>query len=235
MKKIEVKNLYISYDKINVIENLSFDIEDGKCLAILGENGSGKTTLLRAICGLKDIKSGKIFFDGKDETNNIPQIRPLAYVSQNYTLYPHLDVYQNIAMGLNYYGLARDEKDEHIKKMLNLLQLKDYVNLKPKMLSEGTKQRLAIAKALVREPSLLLLDEPFSNLDDRNIKIIINAIKELKNTKGMCVLISTNNLKHCTALADSYLFLLSNKKMLYFDNVEKMLESDNLEIIKITE
>ena len=182
---IELKNVTKEYDGIPVVNNISFSIKKGEFVTFLGPSGCGKTTTLRMLAGFEVPTSGKIFFDGQDITSLPPHLRPVNTVFQRYALFPHLNVFGNIAFGLKlklvpsgeFYKdksgreyekmrkLTKDEINKAVQDILKLVDLEDYGYRNVDSLSGGQQQRVAIARALVNEPEVLLLDEPLGALD----------------------------------------------------------------------
>jgi multiple sugar transport system ATP-binding protein len=147
------------------VDQLSIDIQDGEFLVLVGPSGSGKSTALRMLAGLEDVDKGRILIGGNDVTNLPPKSRDIAMVFQNYALYPHMTVYENMAFALKLRHTHKPEIDRRVKEAAALLQLEEYLSRKPKALSGGQRQRVAMGRAIVREPQVFLMDEPLSNLD----------------------------------------------------------------------
>lgn len=166
MGKVEVRNIKKIYPNgFCAIEDLSLSIEHGEFLILLGPSGCGKSTLLRMIAGLEDVTEGEIFLDGERITHWEPKSRNLAMVFQNYALYPHMKVYDNIAFGLKMRKVPKSEIDYKVRETAKVLELEEYLNQLPGQLSGGQRQRIAMGRAMVREPKVFLMDEPLSNLD----------------------------------------------------------------------
>ncbi|MDT4936435.1 MAG: multiple sugar transport system ATP-binding protein [Pseudonocardiales bacterium] len=147
------------------VDRLSLDVADGEFMVLVGPSGSGKSTALRMVAGLEDVDSGAIHIGGADVTLTPPKDRDIAMVFQNYALYPHMSVADNMAFALKLKGVSRVERLAKVREAAALLDLEKYLDRKPKALSGGQRQRVAMGRAIVREPSVFLMDEPLSNLD----------------------------------------------------------------------
>jgi len=147
------------------VDALNLEIGDGEFLVLVGPSGCGKSTSLRMLAGLEDVDAGAIYIDDRDVTNLPPKSRDIAMVFQNYALYPHMTVYENMAFALKLRKTPKHEIDTAVKNAAKLLQLEEYLNRKPKALSGGQRQRVAMGRAIVRKPQVFLMDEPLSNLD----------------------------------------------------------------------
>ncbi|MBQ4253449.1 MAG: ABC transporter ATP-binding protein, partial [Erysipelotrichaceae bacterium] len=147
------------------VNDFSMNFDDGKLVALLGPSGCGKSTLLNMLSGILPASEGHIYFDEQDVTNMPPQDRGVGLVFQNYALYPHMSVLENIAFPLEIKKIPKAEREKKAKEMAELVHVDQLLDRKPKELSGGQQQRVAIARALIKEPKLLLLDEPLSNLD----------------------------------------------------------------------
>ena len=144
---------------------MSIDIKDGELIVIVGPSGCGKSTLLRMIAGLEDANDGNILIDGKKVNELEPMERNIAMVFQNYALYPHMSVFDNMAYGLKIAKIPKDEINSRVQKAAKILEIQDYLERKPNQLSGGQRQRVAMGRAIVRNPVAFLFDEPLSNLD----------------------------------------------------------------------
>ena len=173
---LELKNIKKSYDGVTVLKNIDLTISDGEIVSILGPSGCGKTTLLNLILGLTDADSGKIIFDGQDITNVPMEKRGFNIVFQDYALFPNLNVMQNITYGLK--NTPNISTQEEVNELIELLGLKPHLNKKIDQLSDGQKQRVALARTMVMKPKILLLDEPLSALDGVIKESIKESIKE---------------------------------------------------------
>jgi multiple sugar transport system ATP-binding protein len=166
MAGLVLKNIKKIYDnKTEVIKNLSLEIINGEFLVLVGPSGCGKSTILRLIAGLENISSGEIFIGEKKVNDVHPKDRDIAMVFQNYALYPHMSVYDNMAFGLKMRKLKKDIIDHRVREASKILDMETYLDRKPKQLSGGQRQRVALGRAIVREPQVFLMDEPLSNLD----------------------------------------------------------------------
>jgi multiple sugar transport system ATP-binding protein len=150
---------------VPAVNALNLDIADGEFMVLVGPSGSGKSTALRMLAGLDDVDSGEIRIDGQDVSRKAPKDRDIAMVFQNYALYPHMSVADNMGFALKLQGVGKDERDRRVREAAKMLGLETYLDRKPKALSGGQRQRVAMGRAIVREPSVFLMDEPLSNLD----------------------------------------------------------------------
>ena len=165
MAKIELKNVKKAYGAVNVIKGIDLTINKGEFMVFVGPSGCGKSTLLRLISGLEEISSGELVFDGERVNNLIPSKRGIAMVFQSYALYPHMNVYDNMAFGMKLAKSSPEEMDKRVRDAARLLQIEHLLDRLPKQLSGGQRQRVAIGRAIVRDPRVFLFDEPLSNLD----------------------------------------------------------------------
>ena len=166
MSSLNLKNIYKVYQSgVTAVTDFNLDIEDKEFIVFVGPSGCGKSTTLRMIAGLEEISAGELYIDGNYMNNTAPKDRDIAMVFQNYALYPHMTVYDNMAFGLKLRKMPRDQIDARVKEAARILGIEMYLNRKPKALSGGQRQRVALGRAIVREPKVFLLDEPLSNLD----------------------------------------------------------------------
>lgn len=204
-KFVEVKNLRKVYDNGHeAIKNVSFSVKKGDLVCLLGPSGCGKTTILNMLAGLLNPTSGEILFDGKSVVNVEPKDRHIGYVFQNYALYPHMTVLQNVMFPL-IVGKNKKPKAEAEKvaqKYMELTQITELANQKPGNLSGGQQQRVAIARALVQEPKILLMDEPLSNLDARLRLKIREEIRALVKSVGITTLFVTHDQEEALSIGD---------------------------------
>ena len=162
---IEIKNISKSFGDKCILDDVSINVKKGEFVTILGPSGCGKTTLLRLLAGFGKADKGEIRINGEDITNVPPHLRPVNTVFQRYALFPHLDVYENIAFGLKLQKVPADEIDKIVLKVLKMVSMTDYEDRDVESLSGGQQQRVAIARAIANQPKVLLLDEPLAALD----------------------------------------------------------------------
>ena len=182
---IRLQNLVMEFDGERILDDINLYFNDHEFLTLLGPSGCGKSTTLRIIGGFLTPTSGKVFFDGKVINDVPPYQRQVNTVFQRYALFPHLDVYDNIAFGLKVAKLPKDEIDQRVHEILEIVSLKGYENRNVNSLSGGQQQRVAIARALVNRPKVLLLDEPLAALDLRLRKDMQNELKRIQQAMGI--------------------------------------------------
>ncbi|MCX7155735.1 MAG: sn-glycerol-3-phosphate ABC transporter ATP-binding protein UgpC [Rhodocyclales bacterium] len=165
MASVSIRNVYKSFGAVKVIQGIDVDIGDGEFVVMVGPSGCGKSTLLRMVAGLETITSGEIAIGERVVNDLEPKERNIAMVFQNYALYPHMSVYDNMAYGLRIQGRSKSDIDERVQRAAEILELGPYLGRRPRDLSGGQRQRVAMGRAIVREPAVFLFDEPLSNLD----------------------------------------------------------------------
>ena len=202
MATVELDNVKKRFGKTEVIHGVSVDIADGEFIVIVGPSGCGKSTLLRMVAGLESVSEGEVRIDGKRVNEMEPMERDIAMVFQNYALYPHMSVRQNMAYSLKIAGLPKSEMDAKVADAARLLQLEDYLDRRPKELSGGQRQRVAMGRAIVREPAVFLFDEPLSNLDAKLRVQMRLEIKELQSSLGVTALYVTHDQVEAMTMAD---------------------------------
>lgn len=200
--KIQLENVFKEYNGTTVVKDVSLKVNDGEIIALLGPSGCGKTTILRIIAGLIPMSSGKILFDDKDVSNFSSQKRNTAMVFQNYALFPHLNVEENIAFGLKIRKLSKLKIHDRLTKIIKSVELEGYENRKIQELSGGQRQRVALARALVIRPDILLFDEPLSNLDEKLRVTMRKSIKKLQREFGITSVYVTHDQEEAMAIAD---------------------------------
>ena len=204
---IDIKHLCKSFGDKKVLEDINLYVRRGEFITLLGPSGCGKTTLLRQIAGFIAPDSGCILLEGKDISSIPPYKRPLNTVFQRYALFPHLDVYDNIAFGLKLQKLPKDEIDKRVQKMLKMVSMTYYDDRSVESLSGGQQQRVAIARALVNYPKVLLLDEPLAALDLKMRKDMQIELKELHKKMGITFIYVTHDQEEALTLSDTVVVL----------------------------
>ncbi|MGB5850228.1 MAG: sn-glycerol-3-phosphate ABC transporter ATP-binding protein UgpC, partial [Ignavibacteriaceae bacterium] len=166
MAEVKLVNVSKTFEKGNVaVKNVNLEIKDKEFVVLVGPSGCGKSTTLRMIAGLEEITAGELYIDGELMNYITPKNRDIAMVFQNYALYPHMTVYENMAFGLKLRKYKKNEIDERVNEAASILNLEDLLDRRPKALSGGQRQRVAVGRAIVRKPKVFLFDEPLSNLD----------------------------------------------------------------------
>jgi sn-glycerol 3-phosphate transport system ATP-binding protein len=165
MARVSLREVKKSYGELQVIHGVSVDVADGEFVVMVGPSGCGKSTLLRMVAGLETVSAGEIIIGERVVNELEPTDRDIAMVFQNYALYPHMTVYENMSYGLRIKKFSKAEIDARVRKAADILELKDFLQRKPRQLSGGQRQRVAMGRAIVREPAVFLFDEPLSNLD----------------------------------------------------------------------
>ena len=190
---IRLQNLVMEFDGERILDDITLYFNDHEFLTLLGPSGCGKSTTLRIIGGFLTPTSGKVFFDGKVINDVPPYQRQVNTVFQRYALFPHLDVYDNIAFGLKVAKLPKDEIDQRVHEILEIVSLKGYENRNVNSLSGGQQQRVAIARAIATNPKLILADEPTGALDSKTSREIIDIFHDLHRQGNTIVLITHDN------------------------------------------
>ena len=222
MAKIELKNLSKTYNKkIEALHDINFTIEDGQFFVLLGPSGAGKTTTLRCIAGLEKIDNGSILFNDESVTEDQPASRDVCFVFQQYSLYPHYKVYDNLAFPLRspLRKIPEDKIREKVTKIAEMLKISAKLDNKATELSVGEMQRVAIGRALVRDPSIYLMDEPLSSLDAKLREILRVELKKIQLNLGSTILYVTHDQAEATTMADR-IGVLENGKIAQIDKPE---------------
>ncbi|HOF34157.1 MAG TPA: ABC transporter ATP-binding protein [Spirochaetota bacterium] len=197
------ENISKSYGSNKVIDNLSIAVQKGEIFSLLGPSGCGKTTLLRIAAGFEEPDSGRVILDGQDITNLPPNKRKLNTVFQNYALFPHLTVRDNIAFGLKVSGFSKEKINDEVERYLDLIQMTDHASKKPSKLSGGQKQRVAIARALINKPDVLLLDEPLAALDLKLRQRMLVDLDWMHDEVGITFLYVTHDQSEAMSISDT--------------------------------
>ena len=229
MAKVELKNLSKTYDKkILALEDINLTIEDGQFFVLLGPSGAGKTTTLRCIAGLEKIDSGSVLFDNETVTEDQPASRDVSFVFQQFSLYPHYTVYENLAFPLRspMRKLPEDEIKTKIENISKMLKISNKLKNKATELSGGEMQRVAIGRALVRKPNIYLMDEPLSSLDAKLRESLRVELKNIQTNLNATILYVTHDQAEATTLADK-IGVLKEGKIVQIGTPEEIYENPN--------
>ena len=199
---IKISHAVKKYGNNTVIPDLSLDIREGEFFTLLGPSGCGKTTLLRMIAGFNSIEGGDFYFNEKRINDVEPNKRNIGMVFQNYAIFPHLTVRQNVGFGLKNRKCSKEEMESRTDEYLKLMQIEEYKDRLPERLSGGQQQRVALARALVIHPDVLLMDEPLSNLDAKLRVEMRSAIKDIQNQVGITTVYVTHDQEEAMAVSD---------------------------------
>ena len=202
MTQIELRGVQKFFGAVQVIKDLNLKIEDNEFIVLLGQSGCGKTTTLRAIAGLETIDEGDILIDGQPVQHLKASDRDIAMVFQSFSLYPHMNVYENIAFPLRATRMSRTEVDKEVREIAKVLRITDLLDKKPSALSGGDMQRVAIGRALVRRPKAMLMDEPIGALDAKLREEMRAEIKRLHLKQGSTTIYVTHDQIEAMSLAD---------------------------------
>ncbi len=208
---IEIKNVSKSFGDKVILDNVSISIKKGEFVTILGPSGCGKTTLLRMLAGFGKADSGEIMINGEEVTGVPPHLRPVNTVFQRYALFPHLDVYENIAFGLKLQKVPAEEIDKRVMKVLKMVSMTDYEDRDVESLSGGQQQRVAIARAIANQPKVLLLDEPLAALDLKMRKDMQIELKEMHRKLGITFVYVTHDQEEALTLSDTIIVMNEGK------------------------
>ena len=229
MAKIELKNLSKTYNKkIEALHDINFTIEHGQFFVLLGPSGAGKTTTLRCIAGLEKIDNGSILFNDESVTEDQPASRDVCFVFQQYSLYPHYSVYENLAFPLRspMRKLPEEEIKTKVESIASMLKISNKLNNKATQLSGGEMQRVAIGRALVREPNLYLMDEPLSSLDAKLRESLRVELKNIQTNLNSTILYVTHDQAEATTLADK-IGVLKEGHLVQIGTPEEIYENPN--------
>jgi putrescine transport system ATP-binding protein len=199
---VQIEHVTKRFDDFVAVDDVTLDIHRGEIFCLLGGSGSGKTTLLRMLAGFETPDEGRILLDGRDIAHVLPHQRPVNMMFQNYALFPHLSVRDNIAFGLKRAGMPRSEIGARVAEMVALVKLEGLEKRKPDQLSGGQKQRVALARSLARRPQVLLLDEPLAALDKKLRESTQLELMELQRRLGMTFIIVTHDQEEAMTVAD---------------------------------
>ena len=207
MAQIHLKTLTKSYGDTEVLHDVGGEIADGEFVVIVGPSGCGKSTLLRMIAGLETVTSGEVWIGDRNVNDLEPANRDIAMVFQNYALYPHMSVAQNMAYGLKIRKLPKAEIDQRVREAAEILEITDYLDRKPRQLSGGQRQRVAMGRAIVRDPQVFLFDEPLSNLDAKLRVQMRLEIRKLQQRLGVTSIYVTHDQVEAMTLGDRLMVL----------------------------
>lgn len=202
MSFVNIQNITKLYNKVKVLDQVTLSIEEGEFITLLGPSGCGKSTLLRAIAGLNEIDEGSIAVGGKEITHLPPKKRNVGMVFQSYALFPNMTVFDNIAFGLKMEGMSKSDIKWAVEEMLSLIDLKGKEDRYPNQLSGGQQQRVALARSLVKKPTILLLDEPLSALDAKIRRSLRNEIRQLQQRLNMTTIFVTHDQEEALTISD---------------------------------
>jgi multiple sugar transport system ATP-binding protein len=207
MAKVVFKNLTKKFEDVVAINDLNDTIEDKEFVVLVGPSGCGKTTTLRMIAGLEEVTEGEIYIDDRLVNKVAPKDRDIAMVFQNYALYPHFNVYNNMAFGLKLRRMPKDEINKRVTEAAKILKIEDLLKRMPKQLSGGQKQRVALGRAIVRNPKVFLMDEPLSNLDAKLRVQMRTEIVKLHERLNSTVIYVTHDQTEAMTMADKIILL----------------------------
>ena len=199
---IHFENVVKKYGENVIIPGLSLDVREGEFFTLLGPSGCGKTTLLRMVAGFNSIEGGTISFNGRVINDIAPNKRNIGMVFQNYAVFPHMTVRENVAFGLENRHLPKDEIKRRVDEILETVKITQYADRLPERLSGGQQQRVALARAIVIKPDVLLMDEPLSNLDAKLRIEMRNAIRQIQNSVGITTIYVTHDQEEALAISD---------------------------------
>lgn len=202
MPRLVLSDISKRYDDVIALDHVSFEVQDGELLVLVGPSGCGKSTTLRLIAGLESLQAGKIALNGADITTTAPKDRDIAMVFQNYALYPHMTVRQNLGFGLKMKKMSSSKIESRVKETAEALDIESLLDRKPGQLSGGQKQRVAVGRAMIRKPAVFLFDEPLSNLDAKLRVTLRNELIRLHQRLAATILYVTHDQIEALTLGD---------------------------------
>lgn len=205
--KVQLNNITKKYGQTVAVDNFSTELPDGHLICLLGPSGCGKSTILNMLCGIIPVTQGNIFFDDKDVTKLPPDQRNIGMVFQNYALYPHMTVQENIAFPLEVQKVSKKERFAKAEEIAKLVHVDGLLKRYPSELSGGQQQRVAIARALIKKPALLLMDEPLSNLDARLRLEMREEIRRIQQETGVTTVFVTHDQEEAMSISDSIVLM----------------------------
>ena len=226
--RIRLENLTKRYQEVTAVDHLNLEIEDGDLVCLLGPSGCGKSTTLSIIAGLEQATEGSIYFDEENVGGLEAEDRDIGMVFQDYALYPHMTVQENIAFPLKMQGWKKKDRIEKVKEAAKMLQIEEYLKRKPGKLSGGQQQRVAIARAIVKNPKILLLDEPLSNLDARLRIELRDEIRRMQILSEITTIFVTHDQEEALSISDKILLMEKGKISQYSSPKEMYMEPQNV-------
>ncbi|WP_270647545.1 ABC transporter ATP-binding protein [Paeniclostridium hominis] len=223
MSSVKIVNLTKSFNNIEILKNINIDINQGEFVTLLGKSGCGKSTTLKLIAGLVNPDSGDILFDEKSVLNTKTQNREAVIVFQDYSLFPHMNVFENIEFGLKIKKIKKNTRKNKVKELLNLVKLEDFEKKYPSQLSGGQKQRVAIARTLAVNPKILLLDEPFSSLDINLRSEMREFVLNLQKSLNITTILVTHDKEEALMMSDKIAVMI-NGEIAQFDTPKNLYE-----------
>jgi len=227
---LQIKRIVKKFDDVFAVDEVSLDIQRGEIFALLGSSGCGKSTLLRMLAGFETPTSGQILLAGQDIVGLAPYERPINMMFQSYALFPHLSVWDNVAFGLRRDGMPKDQIEERVGQMLDLVQLKPYAKRKPHQLSGGQQQRVALARSLAKRPKLLLLDEPLGALDAKLRQRTQLELVDIIEQVGVTCVMVTHDQEEAMTMA-TRIGVMSEGKILQIGQPADIYETPNCRFV----
>ena len=227
---LQIRHVVKQFDDVYAVDDVSLDIDQGEIFALLGSSGCGKSTLLRMLAGFETPTAGQIVLGGRDMVGLAPYDRPINMMFQSYALFPHLNVWDNVAFGLRRDGMAKAEIAQRVEEMLDMVQLKPYAKRKPHQLSGGQQQRVALARSLAKRPRLLLLDEPLGALDAKlRQRTQLELVHIIQRVGVTCVMV-THDQEEAMTMA-TRIGVMSEGKILQIGQPREIYETPNCRFV----
>lgn len=226
MASVKIVNLIKKFNNVEVLKNINLEINEGELITLLGKSGCGKSTILKLIAGLENPDSGDILFDGESILKLKTQDRNAVIVFQDYSLFPHMNVFENIEFGLKVNKIDKKIRKNRVLELINLVKLKGLENKYPSELSGGQQQRVAIARAISLKPKILLLDEPFSSLDINLRNEMREFILKMQKALGITTILVTHDKEEALMMSDKIAVMI-NGKIVQFDTPKNIYEKPN--------
>lgn len=227
---LKITDLYVDLQKDEILKGISLEINTGEFVSLIGASGCGKSTLLKSIAGLLEVRSGEIFIDETSIVELAPERRGTVIVFQDLRLFPHMTVEQNIAFSMELKKVSKAEQKQKVKELLEAVQLPGFEKRKIREMSGGQKQRVALARALAADPKILLLDEPFSSLDENLRYEMARLVKKLHKQMGLTVVMVTHDKAEAMKVSDR-IALMQEGKVLQYDKPAEMFYHPKLKAV----